>query len=287
MTVPFLLFWACYAATVAWLHHYWPVITWSIVIAAILICVAAYLAERKVARLGHVYDAVWGYFLFAALLIGVVAGTLIGNSDYQTYWHYVYDFKALESYVNIDPSQDVGGAYMDGGQYYFKEGTHIDTSRVVAFKNFDVYCVGPLIRKQLEDDEKPDAKLSPDPPIDIPPSGTIDWFAVGVNCCEPNGEKWTCSPTTAGSNLSPARSGLRVLDPDHRPFYNMAAQSWSIKYKIPVKTPIFSELMIDPLSKITGKKVAGGLRYWNIVYLAFGVNVVVVLLLVIFLETQA
>jgi len=273
---PWLLFWAVYSATVGWLHHYWPNLTWTIVVCAWIFVVVTVIVYRASARRGRVYDAIWGLFLTLSLALSIIAGTMIGNKEYETYWHRFYDFQALESYVNINPVVDSGKAFMDGGQYYFKEGTHVDTTRVVAFKNFDIYCIAPLIREELEDAGK--AKDGKDP-LNLPESGALDWFAVGMNCCKPDGEDWTCAPGNA-------RSGLRSLDEDHRPFYTMASTMWSIKYDIPSKNPIFVEFMVDPLGKIGGLGVVGGLFYWNNVYYFLAFDIFVVLLFVIFLETQ-
>jgi len=273
---PWFLFWAVYSATVGWLHKYWPIITWTIVVFAWVFVVVTTLAYRKAARRGKAYDAIWGLFLTLSLAISIIAGTMIGNSEYETYWHSFYDFQALESYVNINPMVDYGKAYMDGGQYYFKEGSHVDVTRVVAFKNYDIYCIAPIVRQALEDEGK---KRSGKPPLNLGPSGTIDWFAVGVNCCKPDGEDWTCSPGNA-------RSGLRVLEEDHRPFYNMAATMWKTKYDMPAKNPIFVEFMVDPLAKIGGLNVQGGLKYWANVYTFLGWDVMIVLIFVIFLETS-
>lgn len=274
--VPWLLFWGVYASMVGWLHHYWPRVTWTIVIVAWLFVIGTVFIYRSAARKGRVYDAIWGLFFTLACGLSVLAGTMIGNGEYEQYWHRFYDFKALESYVNINPLEDVGKAFMDGGQYYFKEGSHVDTTRVVAFKNFDVYCIAPIIREELEDEGK---KKEGKTPLNLPPSGTIDWFAVGVNCCKPDGEEWNCG----GGN---ARNGLRVLDVDHRPFYNMASTMWSTKYDIPVKNPIFVEFVIDPLGAIGGLSVAGGLKYTQNVQFFFGLDVMIVLLFVIFLENS-
>lgn len=273
---PWLLFWGVYSATVGWLHHYWPRVTWTIVISAWIFVVVTTILYRRAARRGRAYDAIWGLFLTLSLALSIIAGTMIGNREYETYWHNFYDFQALESYVNINPLEDVGGAYMDGGQYYFKEGSHVDTTRVVAFKNFDIYCIAPIVRQQLDDEGK---KKSGQPPLNIPPSGTIDWFAVGVNCCKPDGEDWACSPGNA-------RNGLRVLKVDHRPFYNMAATMWSTKYDIPSKNPIFVEYVTDPLAIVGGLSVVGGLAYNNNVYYFLGWDVFIVILFLIFLETQ-
>lgn len=274
---PFLLFWACYSVTVGWWHHYWPMVTWTVVVCSWIFVVITTVLYRRAARKGRALDAIWGLFLTLSLSLSIIAGTMIGNSDYETYWHKFYDFQALESYVNINTMVDVGGSFMDGGQYYFKEGSHVDTTRVVAFKNYDIYCLAPIIRRELEDEGKKHA--TGQPPLELPPSGTIDWFAVGVNCCKPDGEEWTCSPGNA-------RNGLRVLDADHRPFYNMASEMWSIKYSIPAKNPIFVEYMVDPLGKIGGLTVVGGLKYTTNVQYFFGFDVFIVLLFVIFLETQ-
>lgn len=287
---PWLLFWGVYASTVGWLHHYWPYVTYTIMLLAWIFVVVTTVAYRKAARRGKAYDAIWGLFLTLSLAISIIAGTMWGNHDYETYWHSYYDFQALETYVNVNPMVDNGKSYMDGGQYYFKEGSHVDTTRVVAFKNFDIYCVAPIVRQALEDSDKErnpapsESQQSSEghngrPPLNLGPSGTIDFFAVGVNCCKPDGEEWTCSPGNA-------RSGLRELQEDIRPFYNMAVTMWKTKFDLPAKNPLLVEYMLDPLGKIGGLNVVGGLKYTENVYTFLGWNVFIVLLFVIFLESS-
>lgn len=262
--LPWLLFCTIYGCTAFWLHQYYPNITWGIVLASWGFVVVTTLGYQAAARKGRRQDAIWGLFMTLSLAIAIVLGTYFGNRHFQLYWRPFYDFAALEAYVNINPNKDNGVSFMDAGQVYFKEGSHVDLTRVVAFKNYDVYCVAPIIRQVLEEEGK--RHKTGGSPVELPESGTIDFFAVGVNCCDPTGDKFTCGDVTNGK----ARSGLRVLQADHRPFYNMAVTMWSSKYDLPAKHPLFFEWLVDPLAKVGGLELAGTAAYFNS-YVTFGV----------------
>jgi len=56
----------------------------------------------------------------------------------------------------------------------------------------------------------------------MPPSGTVDFWAVGTDCCSTTTKSFNCS----GAREPTARSGLRLLRDDQRPFYLLAVQAW-------------------------------------------------------------
>merc|ERR1719482_1482985 len=189
------------------------------------------------------------------MMVTVCAATFLGNRIYFEMNEKIYNFRALEPYTNVNPAKDIGDEFLDAGQLYFKEGTHVDVARGIAFKNFDVYCLAPIIRKTLEDEGK--LHDTGENSLELPESGTVDFFAVGKNCCEPNGEKFNCGDYGSGS----ARSGLRVLEPINRPYYSMAAEAWAAKYKLPAKHPVFVDWVNDPLGVVSDIETAGGKLY--------------------------
>lgn len=265
---PWAIFCLVYTAVALELHHYWPYITWAIVVASwifVVLNVQVALAEARgmqraeeISKKGWAWEFHWQLFNSAGLALAIVLATVWGNRHYNMYWKKYYDFKALEAYVNVNPNSDSGTAFMDAGQVYFKEGSHIDSTRAVAFKNYNTYCIAPIIRQILQ--EEGDRHATEDTGgIKLPASGSVDFFAVGVNCCDSNGYGFACGDAKNGL----ARSGLRVLEADDRAFYDMATVMWTNRYNIPVKHPLFFKWSANPLTEVLGMQFQAGIYYQN------------------------
>jgi len=94
---------------------------------------------------------------------------------------------------------------MDAAKIYFSAGSGIDYSRSWHFKHHDTYCVAPIVRKN-----------GPGGSTVEPETGSIDFFAVGTNCCAVTSSDFRCV-----ENSPYSRSGLRVLDDTKTPFYRL------------------------------------------------------------------
>jgi len=165
-----------------------------------------------------------------------------------------YGIKDLDIYVNIDPATDSGQSYMDAGQVYFKEGTFVDKSKAVAFSNNGIYCVAPILRAPLENaGGATPAGGNPlvGTPYVVPPSGTIDFWAVGLNCCDGAGKNWKCGAVDG-------RAGMRMLRDDQKPFYVLAVQEWTAGTGLPVRHPLFFHWVKDPLTDVDGYSTQAG-----------------------------
>merc|ERR1719277_2170016 len=103
---------------------------------------------------------------------------------------------------------------MDSGQIYFREGSKVDTSQVVAFKHDTTYCVAPIVSHPLLNRGDSEEVMR------MPESGTVDFWAIGTDCCSPS--NFTCGMAADHR----ARAGLRLLRDDARPFYLMAVEEW-------------------------------------------------------------
>lgn len=267
--IPWYVFFYVYDATAMDMHRYFPWWCWFYAVLAwgwVFVYWFLYTAARAA---GRIFDAKWQFFLALQMMVTVCAATFLGNRIYFEYNEVIYNFKALEPYTNVNPAKDIGDEFLDAGQLYFKEGSHVDVARGIAFKNFDVYCVAPIIRKTLENEEE---QAEGQNTVELPASGTVDFFAVGKNCCEPNGEKFAC-----GDYGGDARSGLRVLEAADRPYYAMAAEAWTAKYKLPAKHPVFVSWVIDPLGVVGGIETASGKLYAKTIKWFNRINVVVIL----------
>jgi hypothetical protein len=193
------------------------------------------------------------------------------NGD-KTFWGYMFNYfnyQDLAEYINIDPNYDQGQSYMDIGQIYFKESTYIATNKAIAFQNNGIYCAAPIVRQPIEN-QAGDNAVELQGELITPPSGTFDFWAVGTNCCDQTGENFKC-----GSVGHPqARSGIRMLRDDIRPFFFMAVQEWQGKLGLMAKHPLFFYWTVDPLFEVGQYKMKADERYnmhlllfifWNII----------------------
>lgn len=179
----------------------------------------------------------WGVIFYAWL-----------QSD-KAYWRFArsyYDFQSMASYVNLDPNTDRGQTYMDAGQVYFKEGTQVEKSKAIAFQEDEIYCVAPIVQQTLDSGGDKSGKSLTGNTLKLPESGTVDFWAVGINCCDPSGLNFKCGES--GNPL--ARAGIRELRDDTRPFFLMAVQEWTAWLKMPAKHPLFFHWVQDPLVQV-------------------------------------
>lgn len=183
--------------------------------------------------------------MYFTLFLAAGSGAAFGKYVHMTQFSPFNQFQSMATYMNINPSFDKGGAYRDAGSVYFKEGTHVDISRAIAVKSKDLFCLAPLVR--LEQQPEPGGAIAP------PASGSVDWWVVGMNCCDPSGELFTCGET----HVSSARAGLRMLRDDLRHFYAMGVAEWTSKYGLPATHPLFFDWVTDPVLEVGAFKVGG------------------------------
>jgi hypothetical protein len=217
-------------------------------------------------RSKHVYR---GLCLFLSAL-AAIAGLCFGYYLFIMHFDVYRQFRNLVTYVNIDPAIDVGGAYMDSGEVYFKEGSRVDDKRAMAVRSKDIYCVAPIVRDaggqtQAEEEEG----LQPPPP-----SGTMDWWVIGKNCCLPSGEQFTCGLAGLGPTEYP-RAGLRLLPEYERHLYTLGVDEWASKYNTPATHPLFFYWDVDPLATVNAHAVTGWLEIYRAAEMFSFLNIVV------------
>lgn len=177
--------------------------------------------------------------------IALVSSILAADSSYRWFTSSYYTYQDAASYTNVDPSKDKGQTYMDAGQIYFKESTQVLTQKATAFQSGAVYCVAPIVSQPISSQDEPNSQ-QPGNSLTLPDSGTVDFWAVGQDCCEPSGQQFKC-----GQVDNPrARAGIRALRDDLRPFYTMAVQEWSAQMGLPTKHPLFFHWVEDPLLQV-------------------------------------
>lgn len=179
----------------------------------------------------------------------IVAGYLMGEKAWYMYTAQYFVYGKMASYVNVDPIQDKGRSYMDAGVIYFKEGSYVDARKSVAFHNGLTYCVAPIMRST-------NGTLA-----------TIDFWAVGTDCCGESGAQFSC-----GDMNSKARSGLRLLDDTSRAMYLLGVQEWSATAGVRVDHPVFFRWTRDPLTYREETYNLGWSNFWFYVTICFVVS---------------
>jgi hypothetical protein len=218
----------------------------SLLIALILIvactaltlsAVIRYRKHRPSRRLFSTAVVMWG---------ALIAGYTLGDRNWYMHTVKYFTYQEMASYINIDPDIDRGQSYMDAGTVYFKEDSTVRTNRAVAFHNGLTYCVAPILRDSMNGGQSSSAgpSLQTLNGFTPPMSGTVDFWAVGTNCCGDRGDTFTCGDVD--STL--ARSGLRLLDDTARSMYLLAVQEWSATTGLPVRHPLFFHWTTDPIS---------------------------------------
>lgn len=113
--------------------------------------------------------------LAASCLLALGAATYEGERHYRWYMFSYWSYVDLASYVDIDPTYDKGGTYMDSGVVYFKENARVQTTSAVAFQNVGIYCAAPISRLPVTYARNFAGIME----AKVPPSGSMDWWAVG------------------------------------------------------------------------------------------------------------
>lgn len=190
-------------------------------------------------RLKHRHPGRDYLHLGLALWAGACFGLLLGDRTYSEYLASYYGFQDLDTYINIDPDVDKGSSYTDAGMVYFKEGTTVSTTASAAFRNSLTYCVAPIVRS---------AETGANGEFVATTSGAVDFWAVGTDCCDPDGKNFHCGEVDSVL----ARSGVRFLREDQRDFFVLAVQQWASGVGLPVRHPLFFTWVQDPLLETDG-----------------------------------
>lgn len=217
--------------------------------------------------------------------LALALGFFLGDQSYWRYTNKVHSYRDLASYISIDPAADRGLSYMDAGHVYFKDKTRVERKMYTRFLNGAWYCVAPIVRGNSESLKVSDSTATIVNGHVIPESGTYDWWAVGVNCCNNSGygegdvriaTDFTCGPVDPGYQ---ARAGMRLLSDTDRDFYLLAVQKWSTTHGLPVRHPLFFEYVHDPLVVETQWGETADETFWTctgyVVLLAFVVSFVI------------
>lgn len=246
---PWFLFCAVFAMTSFSFHYQHPTWTWIFVgLAASFSLVLAVIAVRQRRRDN---DPMWYTFAAVACLIAVVAGCIFGDMNFWFNMQPFYNINNLNVYPDVNVLSTEGQQLMDAGRVYFSEGSTIDKSKAMGFKNLDNYCVAPIVVG------------------DQPPPAKYEFFAVGVNCCSGTSGSFQC-----GEFDNPkARAGLRLMKDDQRPFFRLAVKQAEAAYQITSPHPLFFYWVQDPVAEMNALADDGFKYYLLGMFVHFGVNV--------------
>lgn len=242
--VPWLLFCMIYWTMGFSLHYKNVVICYFLVLVGLCIVVVigilAYNAmkNKKAARSSQLmatgeasyHEPTWLMFLFITCLLAWLLGLIGGDVNFFNHMEPYYDIMNLNTYPNVDVSRMRGQQLMDAGKIMFSEGTQLDLSRSMGFKNLELYCVAPIVGGS-------DPKKLP----------TYDFWAVGMNCCSGNRADFHCGEF----NNARAGAGLRLMRDDQRAFFRLAVQQAEAAYRIRADHPLFFYWMQDPVQEVT------------------------------------
>eukprot|EP00931_Biecheleriopsis_adriatica_P001171 TRINITY_DN101413_c0_g1_i1.p1 TRINITY_DN101413_c0_g1~~TRINITY_DN101413_c0_g1_i1.p1 ORF type:complete len:304 (+),score=62.70 TRINITY_DN101413_c0_g1_i1:52-963(+) len=232
LLAPWSLFCGIFAAMSFQLHYLSAFAAWASVGGGFLVvAVMAFMAHRTKVRSE---DPTWYTFACIAFFLATVLAAFFGDMNYWYNMQPYYDIENINTYPSVSPARERGQQLMDGGRVYFEEGTNLDLSMAMSFKNLDRYCVAPIVNGQ--------EVLT-----------SYDFWAVGVNCCTATSSDFRC-----GEYDNPnARSGLRLMRDDQRPFFRLAVQQAEAAFNIKATHPLFFYWMQDPVSEVLKYKADG------------------------------
>lgn len=219
------------------LEDYTPVV-WSMAAACALVGVLFITLGMATAAPAH---AAVGFLTWISVVIGALVGILLLRE-------YMDDYALLDSgatYRDLDPAE-AASSHADATQLYFRKGSFIDRQRSVGYmRSGDVFCVAPIIGPET--------------------SSTVEYWAVGKNCCEPRGH-FMCSLADKASALN----GLTVTTGLDQ-YRNAARMAQSVYQLVPpsgVGAPIFVERTVD----IPGRMKSLWWKVVRLVLVASGVH---------------
>lgn len=256
--LPWFLFCTVFALLSFSFHYKHPTFTWVLVGCCALVIVNSAALAYKVRKRDR--NPMWHVFATIAFLVAFCAGVLFGDMNFWFNMQPYYDINNLNSYPDVDVSKYEGQSLMDAGRVYFAAGTKLDYAKAMGFKNLDMYCVVPIVMDGA-----------------VMNNANYDFWAIGLNCCRGSAPDFRC-----GQHANPrARSGLRLMRDDQRPFFRLAVQQAEAHYNINAKHPLFFYWLQDPVAE-TNDYAAEGFKYFLLgVFTHFGFNLLCVVVAVV------
>jgi len=249
--VPWGLFSVVYAALSFSIHFNQPTLCSAIILGALVaVLVAAAFALTASGRwfANAEREPNWLVFLFASMLLALIGAYVLGSENYAQNMQKYYNIMNLNNYTDVSPASVHGEQVMDAGLIEFSEGSHLDLSKSMGFKNDKIYCVAPVTIG--------DAKL-----------GTYDFWVVGQDCCSSNQADYRCK----NYNNVHANGGLRLMSESDRAYYRLAVQQAEATYAIQAEHPLFFSWTVGPSDVVEAWKQTGRSEFlvWMLSYAVF------------------
>lgn len=245
--MPWFTFSSIYAGMSFSLHYQRPALAWSLVALGIVATgLSGALSFRTKQR---EREDMWYTFSTLALLLATITAAIFGDMNFWFNMQPFYDIENLNTYPSVNPAREKGQQLMDAGRVYFADGAGLDMRKAMGFKNLDLYCVAPIVHGEEQ-------------------LASYDFWAVGVNCCSGVSSDFRCGEF----NNPHARSGLRLMRDDQRPFYRLAVQQAEAAYNIKATHPLFFYWMQDPVAEMNSYRDDGFKYYLLGVFTHFAFN---------------
>lgn len=254
--VPWFAFSAVYAAMSFSLHYTRPTLAWACVLLGLGVAGLAGLLAQQTRQQQR--DPMWYTFATIALLFAVLSAAIIGDANFWYNMQPFYDIENLNTYPSVNPARERGQQLMDAGRVYFSDGVGLDMRKGMGFQNMDMYCVAPIVSGEEQ-------------------LASYDFWAVGVNCCSGVSSDFRCGEF----NNPHARSGLRLMRDDQRPFFRLAVQQAEAAYNIKSTHPLFFYWMQDPVAEMNSYRDEGFKFYLLGVFTHFAFNLFCVICAVV------
>eukprot|EP00411_Alexandrium_monilatum_P112993 CAMPEP_0175683444 /NCGR_PEP_ID=MMETSP0097-20121207/26330_1 /TAXON_ID=311494 /ORGANISM="Alexandrium monilatum, Strain CCMP3105" /LENGTH=318 /DNA_ID=CAMNT_0016990353 /DNA_START=54 /DNA_END=1007 /DNA_ORIENTATION=- len=169
----------------------------------------------------------WYIFLTLSMLAAWIFAVCLGDMNFSNNTVPYEDLQNLSTHPNVDPGTTSSRQVMDVGRVMFVEGSALDLTKSVGFKNSDRYCVAPITKKGKKMEN-------------------YDFWAIGLNCCSGDASDFHC-----GEFDNPeARGGLRLMRADQRAFYRLAVQQAAATFNLRAESPLFFYWMQNPLAEM-------------------------------------
>jgi len=168
-----------------------------------------------------------GYISTSNVPICVVLGTMSGVYAYEALTAQFYSAALGQSYSRVLACSPAA-AYADAGKIHFADSSEVNVTMSLGFQNRNTYCVAPIVDNSSAQTRR------------------IDFWAVGINCCE-SGNKFECGST----RKSVAKGGIRA-PPDGffiksgQEFKHAIEQASAIHNLVVEKDPILLAWDADP-----------------------------------------
>lgn len=225
--LPWILFIVLHGLMVFKTHYTYPKVVWFVLFVGLgTSSGTAMLAKAKEQDpLGA--EPMWYRYHSVAFIFATFWAVVGGSYVFWNYSERFYDFQNLNVYNNINPAKESGQMLMDAGRVYWTQGTRVATEFSMGFKHHDVYCVAPIVKGNER----------------LP---TYDFWTVGKNCCDHPPSRFQCGEALRTN----ARSAIRQMNEEDRPFYRLAVQQAEAAYGFKAVHPVFFHYDQDPVGVV-------------------------------------